>query len=161
VVFIAKSRTMMASWTVAGWCAYKMFTRPATRVVFQSEDQKRALDMVKYVKTLWDQSLKALKNRWRLANDSALNDFAREELKMANGSACVGLVGNPDKVRSEHPTIYVADEAAFMTRFSSSFSAAMGTRCLHSICLSSAEPGEFMDLVESATPVDWPKWKPR
>lgn len=150
---------MMASWTVAGWCAFKMFTRPATCVVFQSEDEKRALDCVRYVKILWNNSLDPLKKRWPLLGDTSLAEHAKNELKMANQSRCVGIVGNPNKIRSEHPTIYVADEAAFMTRFNDSFSAARGARPLHVICLSSAAPGDFEDIISTAKPCDWPEWK--
>lgn len=159
VCFIAKSRSMLASWLVAGWCTHMMCTRPGTRVVYQSEDEKRALDMVKYTKILWHNSIRPLQARWKLQGDMPLQDFAKQELRLANDSSCLGLVGNPHKVRSEHPTIYVADEAAFMTRFNASLSAAMATRCLHAICLSSAEPGEFFDIVESARPINWPAWK--
>lgn len=147
----------MATWMVCGWAAHKMFTRPATAVVFQSQDEKRALDCVKYVKCLWENSLGALKRRWRLATET-LADNAKHELKLANLSRCIGLVGKPDKIRSEHPTIYVADEAAFMTQFADSFSAARGARPLYMICLSSANPGEFEDIVATSKPCDWPDW---
>lgn len=157
-VFLPKSRTMMATWTVCGWAAYKMFQRPATCVVFQSEDEKRALDCVKYVKILWSNSLESLRKRWPLMGDTVMADHAKNELKMANHSRCIGLVGKPDKIRSEHPTIYVADEAAFMTRFNDSFSAARGARPLHVICISSAAPGDFEDIVSTAKPCDWPDW---
>ncbi len=160
VILLPKSRTMMASWTVAGFMAYKMFTRAATRICFQSEDQKRAIDMVRYVKILWDQSLGALKRRWPLPRDFAdIYEFGKEEFWLANGSSCIALVGNPDKLRSEHPTYYVADEAGLMTRFNSAFSAAMGSKCLGGVCIGTAEPSQFFDLIEDGEPIDWPKWE--
>ena len=43
VVFIEKSRRVLASWTVAGWCAHLVFTHPATRVVCQSEADRTCI----------------------------------------------------------------------------------------------------------------------
>lgn len=157
-IFMPKSRTMMATWTVCGWAAFKMFTRPATRVIFQSQDEKRALDCVKYVKWLWENSLDPLKRRWPLTGETTLAEHAKNELKMANLSTCMGIVGRPDKVRSEHPTIYVADEAAFMVQFAEAFAAARGARPMSMICLSSANPGDFADIVDSAAAVTWSEY---
>ena len=65
-LFLEKSRTMMASWTVSGWCAHKGFNSPFT-TVFQSQDEDRAVHDVENVKTLWSQSEPELQARWPLA----------------------------------------------------------------------------------------------
>lgn len=156
IVFLEKSRTMMASWTAAAWAAHKMFNTAATGVVFQSEDEDRAVNLVEYVKTLWDSSLEPLKRRWRPKKDTPAWQQAYNSFELENGSYCVGIPGKPDKIRSAHPTVVILDEAAHIKRGEESFNVAQGTRCLHIICLSSAWPGWFQEATQDAIPVDWP-----
>lgn len=134
-----------------------MFTRPAIKVVFQSEDEDRAVHDIEYIKVLWEQSLDSLKSRWPL--DKPLDKQPYFHVAMANGSSAIAIPGNPDKMRSEHPTIAVLDEAAIISRGEQSFNVAAATRCLHLIALSSANPGWFRNMTEFASPVDWPEYK--
>lgn len=157
IVFIEKSRTMMASWIVAAWAAWIAFTHPATCVVFQSEDEDRAVHDVEYCKILWEQSPPMLREHWKLSK--ALDKQPYNEFNLANDSRLLGIPGNPDKIRSEHPTIVILDEAAHITEGEKSFNVAAATRCLHMVALSSAKPGWFRDFTEFATPVDWPDYE--
>ena len=156
VKFIKKSRTMLASWVVTGWAAHTAFTRPATKVVIQSRDEDTALTCIGYAKELWKNSLPALKQQWRLEKE--LDKQPDHELTTASGSSIVAITGDPNKIRSNHPTIVILDEAAFMDRGEESFNIAVATRCLHLVALSSAEPGWFEDLIETANPVPWPEY---
>lgn len=156
IVFLEKSRTMMASWIVAGWAAHQAFTRPATCVVFQSEDEDRAVHDVEYCKVLWENSIAPLKEQWRLAKP--LDKQPYNEFRLANDSRLIGIPGDPDKLRSEHPTIVVLDEAAHITEGERSYNVAAATRCLHLVCLSSANPGWFRDATEFAVACDWPDY---
>lgn len=156
VLFLEKSRTVMASWLVSAWAAWKMFTRPAVKVVFQSEDEDRAVHDVEYVKVLWEQSLDSLKSRWPL--DKPLDKQPYFHIEMANGSSAIAIPGNPDKIKSEHPTIVIMDEAAIIQRGEHSFNVSAATRCPHLIALSSANPGWFRQATEFAVPVDWPEY---
>lgn len=154
IMMLRKSRTMMASWLVAGWCTHLAATQPATRVVFQSADEEKAVKLVEYCRVLWEQSTPLLRTRWALARPMARQGYAT--LEFANGSAIIGIVGRADKVRSEHPTVYVADEAAFIPEFEASWAAAAATRAPHLIALSSVQPSEFCDLIADADACDWP-----
>lgn len=157
VVFLEKSRTMMLSWMVSGWAAWKGFRHPATKVVFQSDDEDRAVHDVEYVKELWKNSLPALQRRWPHKHreiDEPYNAFY-----MANGSCFVGIPGNPKKVRSEHPSIYIMDEAAHIEQGEEAYNVAARTECPHLIALSSAAPGWFRDFTIGASPVDWPDYR--
>lgn len=160
VVFIEKSRTMMCSWIVSALAGWKMFTRPATTVVFQSEDADRAVHDVENVKHLWEHSIPSLRARWKLANEDG-NPWkqAFDRLELANGSWCRGLSGRPDKSRSLHPTIFVLDEAAFMTAGAQIYNTVLAARPRHIWVLSSANPGWFREATEAALPVDWPEKK--
>ncbi len=155
--WIEKSRTMMCSWLVAAWAAHKAFTRPATCVVFQSQDEDRAVHDVEYCKVLWEQSDDMLRDEWEL--DKQLDKQSYHEFSLKNGSKMVALPGDPGKIRSEHPTIVVLDEAAHIERGEESYNVAAGTRTPYLVCLSSAAPGWFRDFTEFAKPVDWPDYR--
>ena len=154
-VYVEKSRTMMLSWVASAWAAHKAFETPATRVIFQSEDEDRAVHDVDYVKVLWENTDPAIRDRyWAL--DRPMHKQAYNRLELANGSSFVGLVGDPNKIRSEHPTVVIFDEAAHMTRFGEAWDNALATKCLHVIAISSAEVGEFRDSTQAAIPCAWP-----
>lgn len=154
-VYGLKSRTMMGSWLYSGWCAHTGFTTPVTKVVFQSEDEDKAVHDVDNVKILWRNSDPLLKAKWKLAKD--LDKQPYDRLEMANGSTFLGIPGkNPDRIRSLHPTIYVQDESAIIARGEDSLNIAVATRCLKVLCLSSAEEGWYDDLFKKCKPVDWP-----
>jgi len=146
---------MMGSWTVAGWAAHYGFSHGATSVLFQSEDEDRAVHLVDYVKTLWKRSLPQLQKHWAVRQSpdkQAYNTF-----ELANGTRFLGVVGNPNKIRSEHPTIFVVDEAAHMTAFEEAWGVAAGTRVPKMIALSSVAPGAFWQLCNTETTwCDWP-----
>jgi len=154
VLFIEKSRTMMMSWVVSAFCAHWGFTRPATVVIFQSEDEDRAVHDVQYVKTLWEQGPAWLKARWPLSKPLEKQPY--NELRLANGSRFKGIPGDPNKIRSEHPTIIVLDEAAHIERGEESYNISMGCSPVKMIPLSSASPGWFQELSEAARPTPWP-----
>lgn len=152
---LLKSRTMMASWLVAGWATHLALTRPATKVVFQSVDEDRAVNDVGYGKVLWEQSLEELKTRWKLAKPLHQQPYNR--FLLANKSELVGIPGDPDKIRSEHPTIYVMEEAQKVGS-EAMYNVAVATRAPHIVLIGTGGPGFFNDLVESARPIDWPEY---
>jgi hypothetical protein len=76
---------------------------------------------------------------------------------MANGTTFIGIPGDPNKMRSEHPTIAVLDEAAFIIRGAETYNVVKATRAPKVICLSSAEKGWFEEFTKKAHPVDWPE----
>jgi hypothetical protein len=159
IIFLEKSRTMLCSWIVSAWAAHIAFEHPATCVVFQSEDEDRAVHDVTYTKILWRNSLDELKDRWKLAKPLEKQPY--NEFHLANRSRLIGIPGDPDKIRSEHPTIVVLDEAAHITEGEKSYNIAAATRCPHLVCLSSAYPGWFRDFTEFAPPVHWPEYPVR
>lgn len=156
ITFIEKSRTMMCSWGVAGIFAWLMFNRPLTSVVFQSQDEDRAVHDVDYVKTLWDQSIPPLKARWKTKDDTSPWRQSYNYFELANGSYCIGISGNPDKSRSLHPTVFVLDEAAFMVNGDEIFHTVLAARPLHLVALSSANNGWFREATERAVATNWP-----
>lgn len=159
VNFVEKSRTMMASWTMSAHAAHLMFTKEAIGVVIQSRDEDRSVHDVECIKVLWDRSPEALKERWPLKRDLMQQPY--NKLQMANGSWCIGITGDPQKIRSHHPTIVMLDEAAHIDNGDANYNIAQATRCKQIICLSSAWPGWFREATEFATPAEWPDYSKR
>lgn len=155
-VYTYKSRTMMMSWCVSAAAAWTAFTHPATKVVIQSQDHDRALHDVQNCKILWENSIPRLRERWPLPKP--LKDQPYERFRLSNGSEIVGIPGDPRKIKSEHPTIYIQDESAIIEQGEESLNEAIAARCLKIWCVSSAFPGWFADLFESSLPARWPDY---
>lgn len=152
-----KSRTMLMTWIVCAYCAHTAFNRPATGVLFYSQDEDRSVHCVNCVKTLWENSLPSLKHYWKLAKPLPKQPYNR--LDMANNSWFLGIPGqNPDKIRSFHPTIVAIDEAAFVERYEEAYNIAVATRCPQIISWSSANEGHFDEIFRSSMPDDWPDY---
>ena len=155
---IWKSRTMMQSWLVAGYCAHLAFTRPATEVVVQSADEPKALEFIEKVKVLWVNSHPKLRESWPVPKDPYSQPAASFDLD--NRSRFIGLACGPlgpHKIRSYHPTIYVADEAAFMPELDACIASALGAKTMQIILLSSACPGPMADMWEESIETNWPE----
>lgn len=60
------------------------------------------------------------------------------------------------KIRSEHPTLIIFDEAAFIEDFHGAMNSAVSTRAKKIVAITSANPGDFREITRVAEPVDWP-----
>lgn len=95
-----------------------------------------------------------MKKHWSVKQD--VDKQAYNTFQLANGSQFIGVVGDPNKPRSLHPSVYVADEAAFMVSFEEAWSVVAGTRVPKMIALSSVAPGAYWSLCnEGSKWVDW------
>lgn len=153
ITFIGKSRSVMASWTVAGAAAWLCQTRPACGIVIQSRNEEKAKKVVEYVRVLYSQSHPEWQRRHPLAKP--LSAQSETECAWANDSWVKAITGTPDSIRSEHPTVVALDEAGFMEFFEECFNVGRGANPLHAWALSSAEQGPFFDVLETAVPCDW------
>ncbi len=154
ILFIPKSREMMVSWAVIGYCAWHCQRFPGTLVLVQAQKLEKASDLVHgteppgYARTLWERQqtwLKEEREGWcgRLA--SRIEDLPADRMVWANGSAIQAIGKGADQVRLYHPTIFVMDEAAHMDEAEASFGAALPvTR--QAIVVSSAGPGWFGEV---------------
>ena len=142
ILFIEKSRTMMLSWLFAGLCLHWAMTHKASKVIFWGPDEDRALQPLNYAWTLWENQTEQLKEAWPLDRPRERQSYTSMEL--ANDSVLVALPGkDPDRIRKEHPTIVLFDEAAIIERFAESYGVALAARPLKIVAISSAKPGEF------------------
>lgn len=147
IVFIEKSRNMMLSWLCVGYFTHVAMTTPGVEVLFQSQKEEKALELVDYAKTLYDHQQPELKEAFPLARK--LKAMSAGELLFANGSRIFGIPGGGDQIRSYHPWGLLMDEAAFMPEAGECYDHAVSV-CQKIVVLSSAGPGWFADMSASS-----------
>jgi hypothetical protein len=84
VIFIEKSRDMMLSWLCVGFFTHSAMTNDQREVLFQSQKEDKAAELVDYAKTFYEQQDEALKRQFPLAKP--LKEQAALKLEFANGS---------------------------------------------------------------------------
>ncbi|HEY6252173.1 MAG TPA: transposase [Candidatus Angelobacter sp.] len=143
-VFIGKSRNMMLSWLCVGFFTHAAMTTEGIDILFQSQKEDKAFELVDYAKTLYDHQWPELQEAFPLKKE--LKNMADGELHFKNGSRILGIPGGADQIRSYHPWGLFMDEAAFMPEAADSYNNAVSV-CKKIIVLSSAGPGWFADTI--------------
>jgi transposase-like protein len=149
VVFIEKSRNMMLSWLCVGFFTHAAMTTPGIEILFQSQKEDKAFELVDYAKVLYDHQSDELKEAFPLVKK--LRDMADGELLFSNGSRIIGIPGGADQIRSYHPWGLLMDEAAFMPEAGDSYNNAVPV-CQKILMVSSAGPGWFAEVCNSGEP---------
>jgi hypothetical protein len=147
VVFCAKSRDLMMSWLFVGFFTHDCMTTPGVEVLFQSQTEDKAAELVEYAKILYRRQDEDIKDLYPLA--TPLEKQSRLELNFRDGNRIVGIPHGADKVRSYHPTALFIDEAAFIDDAGHSYEEAIAA-CKKIAVLSSANAGWFDGVVVSA-----------
>lgn len=152
VLLIEKSRTMMLTWLLAGLCMHTAMMRPATTVIFWAQDEDRALKPLEYCGVLWAQQHPNLKIEFPL--EKPWREQGYNKKRLSNGSVLLALPGkDPEKIRSEHPTIIMMDEAAFIENGGEAFDIALATRVPKMVAVTSATPSWFRQATKNAVAV--------
>jgi hypothetical protein len=113
VLFVEKSRTMMASWWVIIEDMHYVMTHPPAKCILWAQDQDRSLLLREYAWVLWDQQDPVLKEAFPVLRPKDRQAVDRLEFKQ--GGLMLALPGkDPNKIRSEHPSRLIMDEAAFI-----------------------------------------------
>jgi len=156
MLFIEKSRTMLGTWFCAAEILHEMMTQTATRWLIIAQDELRSLKALDYCWTLWEQQDESFKTLWSL--DRPREKQSYNVLELANHSSATALPGKDagNKIRSEHPTGILFDEAAYIDDFHAAMNSAISTRAKRIVALTSANPGGFRDVTRSAMPIEWP-----
>jgi hypothetical protein len=144
VLFIEKSRDMMISWLCVGYFTHAAMTVDEREVLFQSQKEDKAAELIDYAKTLYEQQHEQLKRRFPLSKP--LKEQSALKLEFANGSRIIGIPEGADQIRSFHPWGLLMDEAAFQPEAGEAYDAAVPV-CQKIIVVSSAGPGWFADFV--------------
>ena len=134
--FIPKSREMITSLSVLGYCAHASQYRKAESIV-QCDSEDKAKELVHHAvvnyeeQPAWLRKLHPLKRR--------PNDM---EIEWMDGGRLIGIPSGEHKIRLYHPTIYVLDEAAFQPGAEGCYNYALPV-AQEIIVVSSAGPGWF------------------
>lgn len=154
ILFLEKSRTMMQTWFFAGLCTHWVMTHQPAKAIFWAQDEDRALKALEYGRTLYKNTDEDIKAMWPL--DRPLDRQAYNGLEWRDGGALLALPGkDPDKIRSEHPTIVMFDEAAFIDKFREALVVALSTRVPKLVAITSANPGSFREATRDAKTARW------
>ena len=161
-LFVAKSRTVMATWWGSGECLHYVMTHQPASCIFWCPDQDRAEKCIDYCKVLYAQQHPDLKELYPLPRKkSRVEDQAAYRFELGGGGWLEALPGkNPNKIRSEHPTIVFMDEAAFNEHGHEAYGNAVSTRPVKLVAISSAYPGWFYDMIDCAEPIELEPLKP-
>jgi hypothetical protein len=151
ITFIEKSRTMLCSWWAAAETLHYCMTRQPAKVIYWALDEARALALLEYAKTLYSQQDAVFKDIFPL--ERALSHQAYNRLELKDGGLLVAFPGkDPDRIRSEHPTIVVMDECCFIENGGEAFDVALSSRVPKMLCISSAAPSWFRRMTKAALP---------
>src|SRR5437016_2762958 len=144
VLFIEKSRDMMISWLCVGLFTHAAMTTEGIEVLFQSQKEEKAFELVEYAKILYERQHPAIQKAYPLKRKHQ----AAGILEFAHGSRIIGIPGGGDQMRSYHPWGLFQDEAAFMPEAGESYDHAVPV-CQKIVVVSSAGPGWFADFVNN------------
>jgi len=147
VTFILKSRDLMLSWLVVGYFTHMCQMNRGTEILFQSQTEPKAAELVDYAKCLVHRQDSDIQKQHPLVAPSSKQSWL--ELAWKNDSRIVGIPHGADKIRSYHPTALFMDEAAFIPDAEASFNEALAV-CQKIALVSSAGPGFFEEVCVSA-----------
>jgi len=152
VMFVEKSRTMMASWWAAGETVHFCMTHQPSKGIFWSQDEDRSVALLDYAKCLYGQQDAIFRDIFPLKRPMDRQNTTT--LEFSDGGKLIALPGkDPDKIRSEHPSILVIDEACFIENGGEAFDIAISSKVPKVIVVSSAAPSWFRRLTKDARPI--------
>jgi hypothetical protein len=151
VLYLEKSRSMMGTWWATAEAIHSVMTHPPAKAIFWAQDEDRAVVMRDYAWVLWEQMHPDLQRLFPVVRPKAQQH--KNKIEFLNGSICVALPGkDPNKIRSEHPSVLVIDEACFVEKGAEAFDIAKSSRVPKILLVSSAAPGWLRRLTKDAVP---------
>lgn len=151
ILAIEKSRQVMATWVCCAYALWRAKSYPHQLILIQSKREEDAANLV-YVKEAFVARISFMETHLpahlRTLQFPKCATYA--QLFFPNGSHIWGIPEGGDVIRSNTPSVVIADEAAFQPEFDASYTAALpaikggGSY----VALSSANPGSFQVLVE-------------
>lgn len=152
ILFIEKSRHVMATWLTCAYILWRARSFPHQLIIVQSKREEDAAALV-YDKEPDQGRISflewSLPEHLRVARLPSGGKYCH--LYFPNGSHIWGIPEGGHIIRSHNPSVVFSDEAAFQPEFGKAYTAALPaiTHGGQLIVVSSAEPSEFMQLVEA------------
>ena len=141
--WIEKSRDMMISWACVAFFTKNAMTVPEREILFQTQKEKKAIELVRYAKTLYSRQEAWLQEAFPLYKP--MESQPDLELRFAHGGRIVGIPGGADQIRSYHPWGYLNDEASFQPDAGECYNEALSAVAGKIVFNSSAGPGWYAD----------------
>jgi hypothetical protein len=143
ILWFEKSRDMMLSWACVAYLTKQAMQTEQRSVLFQTQKEKKAAQLVKYAKTLYVRQDRFLQDAYPLTKP--IDQQPALELHFANGSSIIGIPGGADQIRSYHPWGYLNDESSFQPEAGECYNEALSAVKGKIIFNSSAGPGWYAD----------------
>lgn len=143
IIWWEKSRDMMLSWACVAYLTLNAMTVPQRSVLFQTQKEKKAVQLVKYAKYLYRLQPDWLQDAFPLTKH--VDKQPDLELHFKNGSSIIGIPGGADQIRSYHPWAYLNDESSFQPDAGACYNEALAAVKGKIIFNSSAGPGWYAD----------------
>lgn len=154
IYFVEKSRHVMLTWINCAYLNWRARRDPHQLIIVQSKREEDAAALV-YDKEPDQGRISflewSLPDHLRMAKLPSGGKYCH--LYYPNGSHIWGIPEGGHIIRSHNPSVVFSDEAAFQPEFGKAYTAALPaiTHGGQFIAVSSAEPSEFMMLVEAET----------
>jgi len=143
IIWFEKSRDLLLSWCCVAYLTRQAMIVPEREVLFQTQKEKKAQQLVKYAKTLYSQQPQWLQDAYPVTKPVWSQPDL--ELHFVSGGSIIGIPGGADQVRSYHPWGYLLDEASFVVEAGECFNEALSAVRGKIILNSSAGPGWYAD----------------
>jgi len=143
IVWIEKSRDMMISWLCVAYLTLKAMTMLECGVLFQTQKESKAIQLVDYAKCLYRRQDQFLQDEFKLWKP--IEQQPALELRFAHGGYIRGIPGGADQIRSYHPWGYLNDESSFQPEAGECYNEALSAIKGKIIFNSSAGPGWYAD----------------
>ena len=151
-LLMEKSRQMMLTWLVGAYVLWRARSYPSQLLLVQSKREEDALKLV-YNGNFFDSRISSMEARLPEILQRIDSVRCGHILFKGTNSHIWAIPEGGDIIRSNTASVIVADEAAYQPEFGESYTAAMPSvrGGGQYIAFSSAEPGEFQQLVEAQT----------
>lgn len=153
ILYIEKSRSMVTSWWSVAETLHHIMTRQPAKAIFWAQDEDRAVLLRDYAWTLYEQQAEVLRGLYPVLRPRMKQSY--DKLELADGGMCLALPGkDPNKIRSEHPTIVVMDEANFIENGGEALDVALASRVPKILLISTAAPSWLRRVTKTAVAED-------
>lgn len=145
-LYVPKTREMMTSWLVVGYITWMCQFFPSIGWIAQSEDDEKAMGLIKYANILYSNQEPWLKTANPLGG-MRKDEGTLHKIQWENGSWFRAVASGERKLASDHPYGYFNDESAHQPAWEATKDIAKPA-VRQSIHVSSAAPSRFFDLCD-------------
>ncbi len=143
IIWIEKSRDLMVSWACVAYLTLKAMTTPECGVLFQTQKENKAIQLVEYAKCLYDRQPDFLRAAFPVTKST--KDQPALSLHFTHGGYVLGIPGGADQIRSYDPWGYFNDESSFQPEAGECYNEALPAVKGKIIFNSSAGPSWYAD----------------